>query len=151
MTISDPHFPVHESDKFWYDTQETALLFEVTLIPNTRNLEAEHDRLKGTSYGGTPFSLVHDHSNPHGLSFARTLGEFQRETNIANTELIVRLWCQMEGYEPQARAYSSKPLLPVSKTLALFLSGKRDEMYKPETITQALILLQTQMASKSNQ
>ena len=149
MPVAIPHGPAHEEEEFWYDTQEKALLYEVNIVPGLEQAEPNHSRTRerGHSIGVQPF---HHHYQPHGICFAdQTINESQRKTIVDNTELLIRLWCQLQDREQPIKPRFREPLIPVPKPLALFLAGKRFEMYKSESFTQALILLQCQVSSKA--
>ncbi len=150
MAIHPPHFPIHEATEFWYDTKTKALLFEVLIDAQPGLASADHKKLEGTTYNGFPFSVQHDHNDPHGVSLKdSTVGECRTKVSVRNTELIIRLWCQIENNEqPKTLPYGDPPLLPVPKALALLLAEKQAEMYKEESFTQALILLQTYVTAK---
>ena len=156
MAIHPPHFSIHDATEFWYDAKGMALLFEVLLDPRLGLALADHKKFEGTNYNGFPFSFHHDHRDPHGVSLkGSTVGEYstkvcvKNKVSVKNTELIIRLWCQIENNEqPPNSPYRDQPLLPVPKALALFLTEKQAEMYKEESFTQALILLQTYVTAK---
>ena len=65
-------------------------------------------------------------------------------------DLIARLsgdtHCEGDSDEPR---WAKPRLFPVPKLLALFLEGKRTEMYKAECLTQAIFLLQVHMLSRT--
>ena len=151
MAIHPPHFPIHEATEFWYDTKAKALLFEVLIDAQLSLASADHRIFRGTIYDGLPFGLHHNHRDPHGISLKdSTVGEYRTKVSVRNTELIIRLWCQIENNEqPKTLPYGDPPLLPVPKTLALFLAEKQAEMYKEESFTQALVLLQTYLTGKA--
>ena len=87
-------------------------------------------------------------SNSQGLG----LPEIQQQANIANVEMIVRLWNQAEDKTPLDQPYLSKRcIFPVPKLLALFLAARHAEMHKEESISQALLLLQVYLLSKTRQ
>ena len=91
------------------------------------------------------------HYQPHGISFNdATAQDGHSETNVANTELVVRIWCQITNNEQPARAGLREPLIPVPKVLALFLAAKQEDMYRDESLTQAIALLYTYMATRGN-
>ena len=150
MPVCAPHGPVHEETEFWYDTTEKALLYEVKINPTSGQAEADHTRPSERGHvRNNPPDHFHDHYQPHGINFEdATVGELKRQTNVSNTELVVRLWCQIETNEQPVKARFREPLIPVPKSLALFLAGKRSEMYKPDSLTQALILLQSHVSSQ---
>ena len=151
MAIHPPHFPIHDAAEFWYDTKEKTLLFEVLIDAQLGLASADHRIFRGTIYAGLPFTLQHNHRDPHGISLKdSTVGEYRTKVSVKNTELIIRLWCQIENNEqPKTLPYGDPPLLPVPKTLALFIAEKQAEMYKEESFTQALILLQTYLTGKA--
>lgn len=152
MPVFTPHGPIHEEMEFWYDPGGRALLYEVKITTGRGDAEADHRRSVERGLLTNEEEFHHDHYEPHGFTFEdQELDEPQRVTNIDNTELVIRLWCQIENGEQPARTRRREPLLPVSKPLALFLSAKRSEMYKPESLTQALLLLQSYFSSKDNQ
>lgn len=151
MAIHPPHSPIHEATEFWYDTKTKALLYEVLIDPQLGRASADHRRFRGTTYAGLPFALQHNHSDPHGINLKdSTVGEHRTKVSVRKTELIIRLWCQIENDEqPKTLPYGDPPLLPVPKTLALFLAEKQADMYKEESFTQSLALLQTYLTAKA--
>ena len=152
MAVLTPHGPVHEDVEFWYDPEERSLLYEVNITQGRGEAEADHLRCIERGYLTHNEAFNHEHYDPHGFTFEdKELEEPQRVANIDNTELIIRLWCQVEAGEQPTRTRRREPLLPVPKPLALFLSSKRAEMYKPESLTQALLLLQSHIMSKDKQ
>ena len=152
MAVSAPHGPVHEDAEFWYDPEEKSLLYEVNISKGRGDAEADHRRCIERGHLTDNEAFNHDHYEPHGFTFEnKALEELQRVANIENTELVIRLWCQVEGGEQPARTRRREPLLPVPKPLALFLSARRAEMHKPESLTQALLLLQSHILSKDKQ
>ena len=152
MAVLTPHGPVHEDTEFWYDPEEKALLYEVDITAGRGAAEGDHYRARERGRLTDKEWFNHEHYEPHGFTFEdKELEEPQRAANIDNTELVIRLWCQIEAGEQPARTRRREPLLPVPKPLALFLSAKRAEMYKPESLTQALLLLQSHILSKDKQ
>ena len=91
----------------------------------------------------------HDHpSRPHGIKFASSSPtDAQGNGATRNVELVIRLWNQVINGEQIGRPERSQRFLPVPATLALFLNGRRDQMHESDSITQALILLQTHAAN----
>ena len=151
MPVFTPHGPVHEETEFWYDTKEKALLYEVKIVPNYGGAEADHSRTRERGHFRDRPNTYHWHYEPHGILFADTvIGKSRMSANIANTELAVRLWCQMESGQQPVKTGFLEPLIPVPKSLALFLVAKQAEMYKDESLDQTLILLQTYIFSKGN-
>ena len=151
MAIHPPHFSIYDASEFWYDTKEKALLYEVSIDTKSRPASPDHKKLEGTTYNGIPFRFQHDHNDPHGINLKDpTVGEHRTKVSVQKTELIIRLWCQIEiNEQPNASIYRDQRLLPVPKALALFLAEKQAEMYKEESFTQALILLQTYLTGKA--
>ena len=92
------------------------------------------------------------HTDPHGIEFADPkLTEAQQLSNVANVELVIRLWNQFEHDDPPHQPSRIRPrILPVPKLLAIFLEGRRTEMHKDESIAQALLLLQTYVVFKAS-
>ena len=136
MNVHPPHRPVHESEVFWYYPEEAVLLYENFGEAHPNYLEAKHSE-RG-EWG---------HSDPHGIRFKdAVLRPIQQEMNAANVELVVRL-CHESGLTPKVEETRRAPFLPVPKFLALFLGAKRTCMYKAETLTQAMILIQTHTLS----
>ena len=153
MSISPPHGPIHEESEFWYDPNEKALLYEVDIHRETGEAIPDHQRSAERGHSFHDLWREHRpvHYQPHGISFKdATAQDDHGETNVANTELIVRIWCQMADNEQPARTGLREPLIPVPKVLALFLSAKRDDMYRDESLTQAIALLHTYMATREN-
>lgn len=152
MPVCQPHGPIHEETEFWYDTREKALLYEVRITSSRGDAEADHHRSRERGRLTNDEWHHHDHYEPHGIPFGdQDLVESQRAANIENTELVIRLWCQIETGEQPTRTRRREPLLPVPKPLALFLSARRLEMHKPDSLTQALLLLQSHILSKDSQ
>ena len=153
MSISPPHGPIHEEIEFWYDPNEKALLYEVNLHRETG--EAIPDHKKFTERGHRVDDLWPEHRpvhyQPHGISFkdATARGDHE-EANIANTELVVRLWYQIENNEQPAKTGLREPIIPVPKALALLLAAKRTEMHREESLTQAIALLHTYITARGN-
>ena len=153
MSISAPHGPTYEEIEFWYDPNEKALLYEVNLQRETG--EAIPDHKRSAERGHPVDDLWREHSpvhyQPHGISFedAAARGD-HGEANIANTELAVRLWYQIENNEQPAKTRLREPLIPVPKALALFLAAKRTEMHREESLNQAIALLHTFITAKGN-
>ena len=151
MPVFTPHGPVHEETEFWYDTREKALLYEVKIVPNYGGAEADHSRTRERGHFRDRPNTYHRHYESHGIVFADTvIGESRIGANVANTELVVRLWCQMECGQQPVKTGFQEPLIPVPKSLALFLAAKQAEMYKDESLDQTLILLQTYIFSKGH-
>ena len=104
--------------------------------------------IQSMSYG---VSIAPVHYQPHGISFTdATAQDDHGETNVANTELVVRIWCQITNNEQPARAGPREPLIPVPKVLALFLAAKREDMYREESLTQAIALLYAYITARGN-
>lgn len=151
MPLCPPHGPVHEPTEFWYDTEEAALLYEVTLSQNRREAFADHTLAREKGRIPSRFHSDHDHYQPHGITFRDdSIPATLRTANEANTELIIRLWCQAESNEQPSNSGFTRllPLLPVPKALAIFLEAKRTVMHKGESVTQALILLQAHLTGR---
>ena len=151
MSISPPHGPIHEETEFWYDPNEKALLYEVNVEQTIGEAFPDHKRAaeRGHSVYDPPCEHRPVHRQPHGISFQE--GIFRdgcREANVANAELVVRLWYQIENNEQPVKTEFRQPLIPVPKALALFLLAKCTDMYREETLTQAIALLQTYIATK---
>ena len=147
MNIEEPHGPPHESSSFWYDTEQKALLFEVIFRGNGLTPEADHSH--GQAERAKRENWRHDHlSRPHGIKFASSSPTDAQENDATrNVELVIRLWNQAINGEQMGRPERSQRFLPVPTTLALFLNGRRDQMHQSDSITQALILLQTHAAN----
>ena len=149
MPLFAPHGPVHEETEFWYDPNEKALLYEVNLVQAIGQAEADHARTAARGRFMNNRNNYHDHYDPHGISFEDTaVRELKRKENVSNTELVIRLWCQIETNEQPAKPRFREPLISVPKPLALFLAVRRSKMYKSESLTQSLILLQSHVSSK---
>ena len=149
MPVFAPHGPVYEETEFWYDTKENALLYEVCITTGLGEAEADHRRVREGGRLTDREWVHHDHYEPHGIAFEDPeLDEPQRVANIDNTELVIRLWCQIESGEQPMRTRFREPLIPIPKALALFLAAKRREMHREESVTQALLLLHSHVASK---
>ena len=146
MDIEEPHGPPHESPSFWYDTEQKALLFEVIFRDKGFTPEADHSRGQAErAMRGNPW---HNHLNPHGVKLAdSSMADPQGNDATRNIELIIRLWNQVINGDQIGRPERSQRFLPVPTTLALFLNGRRDQMHESDSITQALILLQTHAAN----
>ena len=146
MSISPPHGPIHEEIEFWYDPNEKALLYEVNLQRETG--EAIPDHKRSTEKGHPVDDPWREHRpvhyQPHGITFKdATAQDNHGEANIANTELVVRLWYQIENNEQPVKTGLREPLIPIPKALALFLAAKRTEMHLEESLAQAIALLHT--------
>ena len=151
MAVEKPHGSPLESTEFWYSTAHNALLYEVTV--NDKGTQAEPDHGKGSARLAYERNFPHDHSSPHGLEFSELgLPEVQQQANIANVEMIVRLWNQAEEKSSLDQPWWPKRcIFPVPKLLALFLAARRTQMHKEESISQALLLLQVYLSSKTRQ
>lgn len=151
MSIQPSHSSILEAKEYWYDTKEKALLFEVVIEPSSGRPSADHSKFRNSLYNGLPFNIRHNHRDPHGISLQdAVIGEHHRKVSNKNTELIIRLWHQIENdNQPLNTPYDEPALLPVSKALALFLAEKKTEMHKDESLTQALILMQTHITAKA--
>ena len=146
MDIEEPHGPPHESSSFWYDTEQKALLFEVIFRDKGFTPEADHSH--GQAERARRGNHWHDHLNPHGVKLAdSSMTDPQGNDATRNIELIIRLWNQVINGEQIGRPEWGQRFLPVPTTLALFLNGRRDQMHESDSITQALILLQTHAAN----
>ena len=146
MDIEEPHGPPHESSSFWYDTEQKALLFEVIFRDKGFTPEADHSH--GQAERARRGNHWHDHLNPHGVKLAdSSMTDPQGNDATRNIELIIRLWNQVINGEQIGRPERGQRFLPVPTTLALFLNGRRDQMHESDSITQALILLQTHAAN----
>ncbi len=153
MSISPPHGPIHEEIEFWYDPNEKALLYEVNLQRETG--EAIPDHKRSTEKGHSVDDLWREHRpvhyQPHGISFKDATAQCDYGVaNIANTELVVRLWYQIENNEQPAKTGLREPLIPVPKALALFLAARRTEMHREESLTQAIALLHAYVTGRGN-
>ena len=145
MNIEEPHGPP-ESSSFWYDTEQKALLFEVIFRENGFTPEADHSH--GQAERARRGNHWHDHLNPHGVKLAdSSMTDSQGNDATRNIELVIRLWNQVINGEQMGRPQRSQRFLPVPATLAVFLNGRRDQMHESDSITQALILLQTHAAN----
>ena len=143
MKIENPHGPPHESSSFWYDTHEKALLFEVIFRNNAHTPEADHS--SGRAAWAT--SVSHYHLDPHGIRFADSSPTDDQENDVTNNiELVIRLWHQVINGEQTGRPDRTQRFVPVPTTLALFLTGRRNQMHHSDSITQALALLQANVA-----
>ena len=149
MSISPPHGPIHEEIEFWWDPNEKALLYEINLQRETGEAISDHKR--STEKGHPVDDLWGEHRpvhyQPHGISFKD--GD-HGEANIANAELVVRLWYQIENNEQPAKTGLREPLIPVPKALALFLAARRTEMHREESLTQAIALLHAYVTGRGN-
>ena len=146
MNVHPPHRPVHESEDFWYYPKEAVLLYENKGELRLHYLEARHTErsIQDHYQVRRPWFA---HSDPHGIRFKdAALRPIQQEMNAANVELVVRL-CYELGLPPRVEETRQTPFLPVPKFLALFLEAKRAHLYKSETLTQAMILIQTHALS----
>ncbi len=151
MPLYNPHGPVHEATEFWYDTEEKALLYEVSIDGTGTRATADHTSAQERGYlpGIYPFDHRHDHHEPHGISFVDPeKTEHQQEANSVNTQLVIRLWHQVEYKDQPRRARRREPLLNVPKPLAIFLAARRNDMHKEESLMQAIALLQAYIAAK---
>ena len=151
LPVFPPHGPVHDETEFWYDLKEKALLYEVNIIEGYLRVEADHDRARDRGHIRGDDRVFHHHYQPHGIYLLnRVIGESRRKASLSNIELLVRLWLQIEQNEqPRTSPHDEHPVLPVNKTLALFLAGKQAEMYMEESFTQALSLLQAYLTAKA--
>ena len=151
MPVFPPHGPVHEETEFWYDTKEKALLYEVNTVKNNHKIEADHQRTRDRGHLWDHHRNYHRHYQPHGIFLLdKVIGESRRKTSLSNIELLVRLWLQIEkNDQPLISPYDDRPILPVTKPLALYLAEKQAELYKDESITQGLILLQTYLTAQT--
>ena len=146
MNIEEPHGPPHESSSFWYDTEQKTLLFEVIFRDNGFTPEADHSH--GQAERAKRGNHWHDHLNPHGMKLADSSPtDSQGNDATRNIELVIRLWNQVISGDQMGRPEWSQRFLPVPATLALFLNGRRDQMHESDSITQALIILQTHTAN----
>ena len=151
MPVCAPHGPVHEEDEFWYDPKGKALLYEVNILQRHGQVEADHTRTRERGHLRSDFGFYHYHSQPHGICFADLIvNETQRRANVENIDLVVRLWRQIETNEQPTKTGFYEPLIPVPKTLALFLAARRTQMYRDESLTQAFALLNVYIAAKGN-
>ena len=145
MNVHPPHRPVHESEEFWYYAKESVLLYENKGEPRPHNLEAKHSERGLREHSNAGRSS--EHLEPHGIRFTDdVLRTAQQEMNAVNVELVVRL-CYELGLTPKVEETWRTTFLPVPKFLALFLEAKRTCMHKEGSLTQALILIQTQALS----
>ena len=151
MPVFPPHGPVHEETEFWYDIKEIALLYEVNTVNNNLIVQADHQRTRDRGHLWDQHRTHHRHYEPHGIYLLnKVIGESRRKSSLSNIELLIRLWLQIEKNEqPLIPPYEERPLLPVPKALAMFLSEKQAEMYKEESFTQALTLLQGYLTAKA--
>ena len=146
MDIEEPHGPPHESSSFWYDTEQKALLFEVIFREKGSTPEADHSH--GRAERARRENHWHDHLKPHGVKLAdSSMTDPQGHDATRNIELIIRLWNEVINDKQIGRPERSQRFLPVPTTLALFLNGRREQMHESDSITQALILLQTLAAN----
>ena len=153
MSISPPHGPIYEESEFWYDPNEKALLYEVIVQQETREAIPIHNHFteKGLPNYGLRPEHIPVHYQPHGISFKEaTARKDDEEANIANTELVVRLWYQIENNEQPLKAGAREPLIPVPKALALFLAAKATQMHSEESLIQAFALLHAYITAKGN-
>ena len=154
MSISPPHGPIYEETEFWYDPNEKALLYEVNLQRETG--EAIPDHMRSTERWHPIDYLPSEHSpvhyQPHGISFKDSAEDRggHGEANVANTELVIRLWYQIENGEQPVRTKLREPLIPVPKVLALFLAARRTDMHREDSLTQAIALLHTYITAMGN-
>ena len=153
MSVSAPHGPLHEETEFWYDPNDKALLYEVNLERETGEAIPDHNRSVERGHQVDDLWREHRpvHYQPHGISFedAAAPGDYGR-ANIANIELVVRLWYQIENNEQPSKTRLREPLIPVPKVLALFLAAKRTQMHREESLTQAIALLHTYITARGN-
>ena len=151
MSISPPHGQIYEESEFWFDPNEKALLYEIKVRQETGEAIPDH---KNFAERGFPIGdLWHEHRpvhyQPHGISFKdATARSDDEDANVANTELVVRLWYQIENNEQPIKTGHREPLIPVPKALALFLAAKLSEMHREESLTQAIALLHTYITAK---
>lgn len=151
MSISPPHGPVHEEIEFWYDPNEKALLYGNIIQRGTGEAIPDHSKWDERWHSTDKLWREHRpvHFQPHGISFKDAAARCGHgEANIANAELVVRLWCQVKDNEQPVKSGPKEPLIPVPKALALFLSAKRTDMYRQESLTQAIVLLHSYIAAK---
>ena len=151
MPVFPPHGPIHDETEFWYDTKEDALLYEVNIVGGYDRVHADHDRAQERGYIWEQERFHHYHYQPHGICLlSKVMSESRRQATRSNIELLIRLWLQVESNEqPRASRRSMPPLLPVAKPLAIFLDAKQAEMYKDESLTQGLALLQSYITAKA--
>ncbi len=149
MKIYPPHGSIHDQTEFWYDPNEKALLYEVAVQAKPGTAIAEHEDRHVHRDPVTGMLCHHYHYEPHGISFKDvSLQTTTRKANIANIDLIVRLWHQIVENRQLKRTRIKEPLIPVPKTLALFLAAKRTDMHREASLTQAIGLLQSYVASR---
>ena len=150
MPVFPPHGPIYEEAEFWYDLKEKALLYEVNIV-DRHGVEPDHGRTEDRGHIRGQDRHYHWHHQPHGIYLLNNvIGESRREGSLSNIEILIRLWLQIETNEqPSPPRYIEHPLLPVPKALALFLDEKQAEMYKEESFTQALTLLQAYLTAKT--
>ena len=154
MSVSPPHGPIYEENEFWFDLKEKALLYEVDVAEGGGRVQADHSRARERGYFDPreEFYRPHRHyGQPHGIYLLdKVIGDSRKKASSSNVELLIRLWLQVEKDEqPQFAPYAEHQLLPVPKALALFLDEKQTEMYKVESFTQALALLQAYLTAKA--
>ena len=102
MSISPPHGSIHEEIELWYDPNENALLYEVDIHRETGEAFPDHQRSAERGHSVNDLWREHRpvHYQPHGISFkGATAPDNYEDTNVANTELVVRLWCQIANNE----------------------------------------------------
>ena len=150
MPVFPPHGPIYEEAEFWYDMKERALLYEVNRVSNNLIVQADHQRTQERGHRWDR-QIYHRHYEPHGIYLLnKVMGESRRKSSLSNIELLIRLWLQVENnQQPWTSPYDDPPLLPVPKALALFLAEKQAEMYKEESFTQGLALLQAYLTAKA--
>ena len=142
MNVHPPHRPVHESEDFWYYPKEAVLLYENEGEPRPHNLEAKHTERGRREHSNA--GMRWEHLEPHGIMFKdAVLRTVQEKMNAANVELLVRL-CYELGLTSKVEETRRTAFLQVPKFLALFLEAKRTCMHKEGTLTQAIMLIQTQ-------
>jgi len=144
MKIHPPHCPLHASHEFWYYPKEAILFYENEGQPRPTALSAKHSERSRRQHRRVRPTRW-EHIEPHGITFKDVLlTPNQRDRNAANTELVIRICIQLGITSPDEDNRRDR-LLPVPKFLALFLEAKRTCMHEEQSVTQALILIQTQV------
>ena len=149
MEVHPPHRPAHESDEFWYYPKEAVLLYENEGKPSPTSLSAKHSE-QGRREHREARKGQREHVQPHGIKFRDgLLTPNQRDRSAANAEFVVRM-CHELGLTPVDEESPRNRLLPLPKFLALFLEANRTCIYEAESVTQAVILMQTRALTDRN-
>ena len=152
MELDSPHGPIHEEEHFWYDTKKQALLFEVKVVGEPDHAIPDHSRARERRHLTDRFHGPHYQA--HGISFRDcSMTDDIKAANAANAELAVRLWLQVERNEQPIPddPFDDPLLLPVPKSLAMFMAARRTEMHQQESMTQAFILLQAHLIARTTE